>query len=177
VEYNPFIVLSYKKYQDFITEDLFADPYGSHGIGHAKRVLYLARHLAKYYGITEKEWHVLALACCYHDIGRENDDYDERHGMMSLNKVLTLHLEQKHNLTGVDYEAFRDLVIFHAMPDSEYIYDVDDRVKLMYQILKDADALDRLRFNGLEPNYLRLDKSKEMISLALALLRADKIIK
>ena len=175
--FNPFVVLSFKKYKDFIGEGLFAHPYGDHGIGHTRRVLYLACQLAKYYGLSEQEWKVLALACCYHDIGRTNDLYDESHGVMSLEKFLGLGLDGKHNITNEEYEMIRDLIIFHAMPDEQFPEDCDNRAKLMYQILKDADALDRLRFNDLDMNYLRLDRSRELIDLEFRLLRADGVIK
>ncbi len=36
----------------------------------------------------------------------------------------------------------------------------------MYQILKNADALDRIRLNGLDTKYLRLEKSHELIPVA-----------
>ena len=49
---------------------------------------------------------------------------------------------------------------------------------LLYQILKDADALDRVRFKyyghgALDEKFLRLKISKKLVSVAYALLASD----
>ena len=55
------------------------------------------------------------------------------------------------------------------------MFDVDDldRLKILCDILKDSDALDRVRGGfrwGLDTKYLRTDISKEMVYLSYELL-------
>jgi HD superfamily phosphodiesterase len=164
----------YKEYKQFVDSDLFFRPFGDHGIGHTRRVLYLAINIAEKYDLSEKDKKVLAFACCYHDIGRTNDWTDDSHGAKSTEKVLYLRLNEKHNLSDDDLKRALELITFHSLDDEMWVKTGVDL--LMYQILKDADALDRLRFDDLDTKYLRLSESKEMIGLELSLLKADGII-
>lgn len=168
--------ISFKKYDNLIKEDLFLLPYGVHGISHARRVLYLACNLAKYYKLTEREWHMLAIACCYHDIGRTNDLYDELHGLKSVRKLTKLGLDTEACLTDMEAHVVNILIVYHALPDEYYPFKKNERWQLLYQILKDADGLDRMRFGDLDTKYLRLDQSKELVDFELRLLRADGVI-
>jgi HD superfamily phosphodiesterase len=165
----------YKTYKQFITEDLFFNPFGDHGVGHTRRVLYLAHKLADKYDLTPKDKIILAIACCYHDIGRTNDLTDDEHGAESANKVLRLELNKKHHLSDEESQRVLDLITFHSLDDE--LWKKTDKDLVLYQILKDADALDRLRFNDLNRKYLRLPESHNMLSLEFSLLRADGIIK
>jgi hypothetical protein len=164
----------YKEYKQFVDPYLFFRPFGDHGVGHTRRVLYLALNLADKYNLPEKDKKVLAFACCYHDIGRTHDLTDDSHGGKSAKRVLHLKLNEKHNLNDDDLRRALDLIIFHSLDDEMWVKTGVDL--LMYQILKDADALDRLRFNDLDVQYLRLPESKEMIDLEFSLLRVDGIL-
>ena len=164
----------YEEYKKYIIDDLFFRPFGDHGIGHTRRVLYLALKLAENYNLDENSKSVLAFACCYHDIGRTNDWTDDEHGKKSAEKALLLGLNDKCGLNSKDLERALDLIVFHSLDDDTWAGDQNDL--LLYQILKDADALDRLRFNDLDINYLRLAKSREMIDLEFSLLRADGVV-
>jgi len=74
------------------------------------------------------------------------------------------------------------IVDIHSQKDSDaennfYNYDLDEsqyeRYKLLYSILKDADALDRTRGDnrwGLDCKYLRTESSKRLIYLSYELL-------
>jgi HD superfamily phosphodiesterase len=165
----------YNEYKQFVTDDLFWKPFGTHGVGHTRRVLYLALLLADKKNLTEQEKKILALACCYHDIGRWHDEEDDEHGMDSSNKFLDRGLDKKHNLNPEEVEIILNLIVCHSLDDQQFFG--EDRELLMYQILKDADALDRLRFNDLNTKYLRLPESHAMIELEFSLLRADGVIK
>ena len=164
----------YEKYKDFIKEKLFFMPFGTHGIGHSRRVLNLAMELAKYYNVPERDKKNLAIACCYHDIGRLHDATDDEHGAISSEKMLKMKLEQQHNLTPDDLSVVLDLIVYHSMDDELWL---DDDNLLIYQILKDADALDRLRFDDLNVKYLRLAYSKELSPYAIFLLEEDGVLK
>lgn len=158
--------LKYKKYASLIKDDLFLHPYGDHGVKHAQRVLYLANQLAKKHCVTEAEWHCLALACCYHDIGRIHDLEDELHGHLSVQKMLKLELDSQANLSDAEFDIVSTLIIYHAMPDRHMPRENNARTVLLWKILKDADALDRIRFDDLDVSYLRLPESKGLIPLA-----------
>ena len=164
----------YDEYKKYIKEKLFFMPFGTHGIGHTRRVLNLALELAKYYNVPAKDMKVLAIACCYHDIGRLHDATDDEHGAISSEKMLKMKLDQLHNLTPDELSVILDLVVYHSMDDDLWL---DDDNLLIYQILKDADALDRLRFNDLDVKYLRLAYSKELIPYATSLLEEDGVLK
>lgn len=166
----------FKTYKEFINHDLFLMPFGDHGVGHTRRVLYLALKLANKYELTEEEKKILAVACCYHDIGRVNDETDDGHGLLSVRKCERLKLQELHDMNDEDWYLVRDLIIFHSLYDFRFPRD-DERSILMYKILKDADALDRLRFKDLDVKFLRLDYSRELIDLEFRLLIADKVIK
>ena len=51
---------------------------------------------------------------------------------------------------------------------SEAFADSSERVRLLYHILKDADALDRWRLGryGLDPDYLRTNEAIHLIGFA-----------
>lgn len=164
--------ISFREYDKLIRDDLFLHPYGDHGIKHTRRVLYLAFQLAKKYSLNPKEWKLLALACCYHDIGRVNDITDYTHGRRSVNKCLKLKLPQAHNLSDEEWEIVSDLMHYHAVPDSHFTRN-DQRILLLFKILKDADGLDRVRFNDLNIKYLRLPDSKGLIPMATKMVAKD----
>ena len=165
----------YHEYKQFITDNLFWRPWGDHGIGHTRRVLNIALKLADQYSLSANDKKLLAIACCYHDIGRINDWTDDEHGFYSSQKMVKLELDQKHELSEDELELVLDLITFHSLDDDQYIADGNDL--LMYQIIKDADALDRLRFDDLDTKYLRLPESKRLIDYTMSLLRADGVIK
>ena len=109
---------------------------------------------------------ILAHAAIFHDTRRQDDYLDIGHGARAA----------------VYYEQFcqdNDNIEFH--PESVALmryHDLDDtvgkeaiqmhfgteesRVQSLYDIFKDADALDRWRLGGrgLDPKYLRTDKAK-----------------
>ena len=165
----------YEEYKQFIAKELFFRPFGDHGVDHTRRVLYLAMNIANKCGINDEDKKVLAFACCYHDIGREHDWTDDDHGAESAKKALRLNLNEKYGLNAKNLQRALDLIIFHSLDDEMWGKTGSDL--LIYQIIKDADALDRLRFNDLDTKYLRLPESKEMIELEFSLLRADGVIK
>ena len=61
-----------------------------------------------------------------------------------------------------------NLIIMHSLDDELFVG--GEREPLLYKILKDADALERLRFDDLNEKYLRLPESRGMVPLVLDLL-------
>ena len=119
---------------------------------------------------TNYDLNTLCLALTFHDIGRVNDIDDEKHGIDSYN-LLSNHLASM-GFTKEDYndEFLRFLMKYHCIDDEIAIKEIkrmnipiSQRAKLLtcFKIVKDADALDRVRFGirELDVNYLRLENS------------------
>ena len=154
----------YEKYSPLIKNELFLNDGGGHGAPHTKRVLYLAMTIAQDYDLTETECEILALACCYHDIGRVNNDTDDNHGKLSARKVVRLDLLEGYDLTEKEKDSVLMLIEMHCLDD--FLFNGDNRELLLYQILKDADGLDRVRYFDLDTRYLRLETSKMLVKTA-----------
>jgi len=146
---------------------------GIHNRNHTERVLILSSLLAEEYKLFSKERKILYSAVVYHDAGRNDDSVDPDHGWGG-------YIEYIKKFKMNDVVEF--LIVFHCKPDATARRFLDnkqmsmdtERVWLLYQILKDADALDRIRFNGLDTKYLRLEKSHELIEIATYMIEIDK---
>ena len=153
-----------------------------HGLYHSEKVMLFAYLIAKKLNLNPVDFKIIMDAAIYHDIKRENDFEDAFHGYVSAQHI---HLvvddeiyKEKSNL-----EMLKAIIDIHSQDDKYaennfYNYDLDEeqyeRYKLLYSILKDADALDRTRFvetsmASLNIEFLRLDFSKILISLAKAI--------
>ena len=140
-----------------------------HDMIHSARVLFLACAIvqAGKLKLTVAELKQLSQAIVYHDIGRQNDTEDDGHGLASRQ----IYEESRYDAI----TAF--LIEFHCRNDEDaYRHLLASSIKakqrawLLYQILKDADALDRVRFGiyALDVNYLRLPISHKLVPLAVA---------
>ncbi len=141
-----------------------------HDKRHSARVLFLAYMIIQTGKIrlSEVELEQLRMAIVYHDIGRTNDAEDISHGVASR-KVFEKHFS---NPT-VDF-----LIQYHCIDDKVAdVHLTNSRTRLLYQIIEDADALDRVRF-GLahsDVNYLRLSISHKLVPLAMAAIHGIKL--
>lgn len=150
----------FNKYSGRIKYEWFRNPNGVHGVKHSKNVFYLADILADSIDLSERERQILAVSPVFHDIGRVHDGEDRKHGFLSWEKLqcipeyrlITSHFCEK------EIETIKCLICFHCIEDKSF--PLDD-IRLL-QCLKDADALDRVRFGGLNPDYLRLDASQTL---------------
>lgn len=146
---------------------------GIHCVAHTERVLTLSSILAEEEKLSNQEKDTLFKAVVYHDAGRKDDTVDPDHGWGG-------YIEYIKRFGSNDVVEF--LIVFHCKSDdaARKFLDIrqlsmdNDRVWLLYQILKDADALDRIRFNGLDTKYLRLEKSHELIEIATYMIEIDK---
>ena len=140
-----------------------------HDMIHSARVLFLACAIiqAGKLKLTVAELKQLSQAIVYHDIGRQNDAEDDGHGLAGRQ----IYEESRHDAV----TAF--LIEFHCRKDEDAYrhlqasgIKVKQRTWLLYQTLKDADALDRVRFGiyALDVNYLRLPISHKLVPLAVA---------
>lgn len=149
-----------------------------HGLYHSKKVFLFCYLIAKQMKLNKIDMQILIDAALYHDIGRINDYEDSLHGYCSA-----LRIED-----AVNHPIYKDeenlnilkaIIDGHSVADEHkerFIFDYDikneDRYYLLYDILKDADALDRNRFYNtsdayLDKSYLRTDYSKKLIALSL----------
>lgn len=124
--------------------------------------------------VNKCDLNILLEIALYHDIGRINDGEDKKHGQRGAKKLLLQNIESDidmlipavicaHSL--VDEEA-DEVFKQYNIRKSQY-----SRYLRLLSIVKDADALDRfrLRSNSLRPEHLRIEYSKELISLACVL--------
>ena len=77
-----------------------------------------------------------------------------------------------------DLSIFKWIVEYHCLPDKVGLKALKftqiknkERARKLYKTFKDADSLDRVRFSGLDVNYLRTPESKKLIIYALQLYR------
>ena len=59
----------------------------THGINHNIRVLLYAFYLSDKLNLNTTDFQIIMDACKYHDVGRHNDLYDEKHGLRSSNLI------------------------------------------------------------------------------------------
>ena len=138
-----------------------------HGKLHTVRVLFNATMLASIENLTYDEAITLFLACIYHDIGRNHDECCSSHGARSV---------EIFNSYGNSNPLAEFLIKYHCIDDDIALKDLESnnliadktRAKLLFKIIKDADALDRFRFGlkDLDVNMLRLESSKRLMLFA-----------
>lgn len=151
-----------------------------HKLVHSARVLCLALLLGDLYKLNLSEMTNLATAIVYHDLGRVDDSADDLHGKRGAKIFMKTRAS-----SGIDKKLVSFLIEYHCLDDGiahEFIktnFDNDERVLLLFNIVKDADALDRVRFgrggDGLNISYLRLDESKKMTLIASLCLKGIRV--
>lgn len=157
-------------YYHRIDAALFYKPHGDHGVMHTYRVMRLATELSSIYRLSFIEHRILMCACCYHDIGRTHDYEDFEHGRDSVSNCQEHNLFRLFHLSPEQQDWAEQLIIYHAKPDSHFTTQ-HERLLLLYQIIKDADAIDRLRFDDLDPSFLRLPESHCLLNMEKQLLK------
>ncbi len=170
-----------------LTEKYFESnmAYNIHGIGHVTRVMFWA-HVLCYLSSTDRLTEKAVLYSAFiHDLCREDNSSNENeHGIRAVLKYESFLKQQiPDNLIHSSINA----VIYHCRDDNE-CPDKD----LLWQLLNDADSLDRGRFGhpqgfsnirkkskGCDVNYLRLkilqDSPKLKTELAWIAYRLAKI--
>lgn len=150
-----------------------------HGINHNERVLFLAYLLSLQCNLNDAHLRIVLDASKYHDVGRVNDFVDPSHGERSAEAIVELVddsiYENEENVA-----LLQGIVELHSLEDrdADYImikYGITDKKTFytLFSILKDADALDRIRItymqdtvSCLNPMYLRIPYSKSLLLAA-----------
>ena len=128
-----------------------------HGAGHISRVMVLGALLVQRAQLDEDVTQLLMYACAYHDVGRVDDSVDDEHGLRAA-----LQVEELTGLAGQPLHCLQAAVEAHSRPDERMgdvltKYGVADVAYAwpLAKLLKDADGLDRVRLDMLDPSYLR----------------------
>jgi len=159
------------------TPSLFTHASTIHGQAHVSRVMVHAFRLIAATGWSKHAPRLWA-AVYLHDLARTHDGVCHRHGADAMKKFETLphvrELFRRGGVTDDDYAAIRVAVVHHSVPKEL------ERGHPHWQLtslLKDADALDRVRISDLDPGYLRNPEARAMVDFAERLFVAtDRII-
>lgn len=146
-----------------------------HTKNHCARVLLLALVIGHEKGLSDEEKDILGMAAVFHDSRRLDDGIDKGHG----SRAATYYKDycREHNLP---YEEQTYVITYyHDQDDTLGLSEIKkspslgERAALLYQIFKDADALDRFRLgdNGLDVKFLRTEEARGLVDFAKDLLR------
>ncbi len=170
----------YNEYTRKIKVEWFHNPAGVHALSHTKRVLLLSLFISYLEKYSTKDRELLCLAAVYHDIGRTNDGYDPDHGIASYDKLIRENLIKPADHQ--EQEILKFLIQNHAIPDqsaykklNHYNLNDVDRTLRLYDAFKDADGLDRVRINDLNPEYLRTNSAHRLLLAAHQLYKQQVI--
>ncbi len=161
----PEIAPMYRDYRDRMESLVFAQDSDVHGSGHEARVLLLSLIIAHYLGLPARDRKVLAAAAIFHDTQRTNDDVDSTHGKTAREYYQTVSTAPDP-LVGFlcEYHCLPDEMAYQEIRNNRKLSKERSRSRLLLNVFKDADALDRVRFGlrGIDINQLRLPISKEL---------------
>ena len=152
-----------------LKETYFDHPSMIHGVGHTYRVMVLVHELCL---LTCNDDLLLpGVAAAYiHDMARKHDGYCDRHGQWAVEEKIPLFRQffldnhfHPRELDGIAAAIENHCVQEELVPDHPHY--------LLTALLKDADALDRIRLGpgNLRPDYLRFSQSRGMVGFAEAL--------
>lgn len=142
-----------------------------HGINHTYRVMCHVLFLGKKLG-WERETRLAFCAAFIHDMSRKHDGYCTKHGYWSMRDKLPVFTEFFLSQGANTYEIKE---IGTAVQNHSEGFDLspDQPFYKTTALLKDADALDRIRLgeNNLNPTFLRLKATTKFIPFATELFR------
>lgn len=155
-----------------------------HGLSHGERVTWLSCIIVNdivantkgYPGFEPKDTIKLMLAALFHDCGRTNDNA-ERHGEKGVFKVKNNkdRICKAFSLSDIDFKEILFLIENHDFED----LGSTSKIGKLLSILKDADALDRVRLSHyrdeFDYNMLRTEEAKRLVLLS-AFMYDNKIV-
>ncbi|MGB4205975.1 MAG: HD domain-containing protein [Bacteroidales bacterium] len=137
-----------------------------HGIKHTYRVMCHVLVLGNKMK-WERETRLAFCAAFIHDMSRIHDGYCTNHGLWAAQHKLPLFTEffKSQGINNYEIEEIGVAVQNHS---ERFELEKDHKFRKTTALLKDADALDRIRLgeNNLDPSYLRLSYTKGMIPFA-----------
>lgn len=176
------VVRLFRKWRDFMYSGAVRYSRGDscvHGMDHYERVLFHALTVGHdIFGADENALEALAQAAVWHDSRRQDEYLDTGHGARAAvyyTDYCREHPEIKF------HEEVPYLMRYHDLDDTVGVdaikkrFGVDaPRVLKMYEVFKDADALDRWRLGsrGLDPKYLRTPSARQKVDEARELVNS-----
>lgn len=170
----------YKQWYTFMEENIEFWLPGSewHTKTHCARVLLLALVIGNQKGLSDEEKNALAMVAVFHDSRRLDDGIDRGHGSRAAKYYKDFCHE--HDLP-YDEQTYY-ITYYHDQDDSLGLSEIakspmlSERAVLLYQIFKDADALDRFRLglDALNVNFLRTEEAHELVEIAKDLLEKSR---
>lgn len=146
-----------------------------HTKAHSARVLLLTLLIGHQKGLSDEELDVLGMAAIFHDSRRLDDGIDKGHGSRAAEYYKDYC--RKNDLS-YDTQTYY-ITYYHDQNDSVGLLEIakspslSERAVLLYQIFKDADALDRFRLgpDGLDVKFLRTEEAHRLVDFAKYLLQ------
>lgn len=156
---------------DLYKNEFFTSSF-QHNIYHIQRVMFFSQIIAQNEGISEKDLKLLLLAAALHDSGKTRDRRDGEHGKNSA-EIAGEYLQNNINsISKEDIKIIQIAIEYHTIREDEkgrinvtelkeicQKYNVSianlERIEIISSILKDADVLDRTRFDT--QNTLNID--------------------
>lgn len=146
-----------------------------HAADHCRRVLIhaLLTGCAEFGADDAEALEILAHASLFHDTRRLDEGFDTGHGARAADYYAQYCSEHPDEISFHPEAEY--LIRYHDLPDrmgyaaiEKEFGDNAGRVKRLYDVFKDADALDRPRLGpfGLDPMYLRTAKARESVPFA-----------
>lgn len=157
---------------DFVHE--FGKTSTLHGPSHVNRVIVLGGLLCKELNVHPAIARAVWAACYLHDLARWHEWACHLHGGAALPLMDSEKIRRTFKQAGLraDLGGYRECVAvavaLHCTGIDEVGLDCTGRPdsSLILQILKDADALDRVRLGDLDRALLRFDSSDTLIPVA-----------
>lgn len=162
------------------------NPFQVHGLSHILRVLLLTLIYTQHSGdtLSEANRQILIYFALLHDIGRTNEDCDDRHGEQSVALIQQKNIRLPGmRLSRKEYQIAHMIIVNHCLDDAvgEAAFMAASWLSLkekaraihLFRICKDMDGLDRVRFNGLDYRLLRTEYAKQLPLIAGCLLEED----
>jgi hypothetical protein len=135
-----------------------------HGINHTYRVMYHCLELGELTNMIFKA-RLAFMAAFIHDMARRHDGFCTAHGAWAAQRKLHLfnNLFREEGASEADVALISTAVINHSLPTE--LPGTNPAAEIT-ALLKDADALDRIRLgeDNLRPEYLRFRESHLLIN-------------
>jgi hypothetical protein len=142
-----------------------------HGINHTYRVMCHVLLLGKKLG-WERETRLAFCAAFIHDMSRKHDGYCTQHGYWSMRDKLPVFTEFFLS-QGANIYEIKEIGTAVQNHSAGFELSPDHPFYKTTALLKDADALDRIRLgeNNLDQSFLRLAATAKFIPFAIDLFR------
>lgn len=159
---------SFRAFYRFLREEVQFGWTGSrdHTYHHCARVLLFTLMIGQLEGLAEDQVHDAALAAVFHDSRRLDDGFDVGHGLRAAHYYRQYTNAHRRPFSRPVYTA----IAFHERDDAlalkafQHTPEAENQ-RTVWRLLKDADALDRLRFGeaALDQTYLRTQAALQLL--------------